>query len=407
MFRYIVIIFSFFAILFLGATNIGPVTIRNICIAGLIVFLLITHKNISIDICGKIYCIYLVILLLSSIISGQFYNPTFLRNFITNHISSIVLLIVIPLIIKSITDIKIITVFIASVHILNCAVSILQFYNVPIGWRIGLAVNPGAISNLDSAEYYIQQSDNLLSRSIVFGITSFVVANGYYLTSFLPITTRHLLFSDIGSKDKIISWCLLTLSAITIFMVQQRMAFFLLLCYIVFVLYMQIRKSLFIKLLLLIFAVVFIGLYTFPTDLEVGRLTLDKVGSDSRMNQITNIINFMNTDSFIWGADLNDKTLLYSLGHNTLTDALRRGGFISLIFYLLLFIAVLCKCIYTGIVSQRINAPYSLALSVSCVIFLAYSFSHSTGIQSGAVLFWFIYALMISSWKYEKNNLSD
>jgi hypothetical protein len=293
------------------------------------------------------------------------------------------------------------------VHILNCAVSILQFYNVPIGWRIGLAVNPGAISNLDSAEYYIQQSDNLLSRSIVFGITSFVVANGYYLTSFLPITTRHLLFSDIGSKDKIISWCLLTLSAITIFMVQQRMAFFLLLCYIVFVLYMQIRKSLFIKLLLLIFAVVFIGLYTFPTDLEVGRLTLDKVGSDSRMNQITNIINFMNTDSFIWGADLNDKTLLYSLGHNTLTDALRRGGFISLIFYLLLFIAVLCKCIYTGIVSQRINAPYSLALSVSCVIFLAYSFSHSTGIQSGAVLFWFIYALMISSWKYEKNNLSD
>ena len=407
MLRYIVIIFSFFSILFLGATNIGPVTIRNICIAGLFVFLLVTRKNISIDICGKIYCIYLAILLLSNIISGQLYNPIFLKNFITNHISSIVLLMAIPLIIKSIIDIKIITGFVVAVHIFNCAISILQFYNVPIGWHIGLAVNPGAISNLDSAEYYIQQSDNFMSRSIVFGITSFVVANGYYLTSFLPITTRHLLFSDAGSKDKIISWCLLVLSAITIFMVQQRMAFFLLLCYIVFVLYMQIRESLLSKLILLIIAVASIGLYTFPTDIEVGRLTLDEVGSDTRMNQTTNIINFMNTDSFIWGADLNDKTLLYSLGHNTLTDALRRGGFILLIFYLPLFIAILCKCIYTGIVSQKINAPYSLAFSVSCVIFLAYSFSHSTGIQSGAVLFWFSYALMISSWKYEKNNLSD
>ena len=326
---------------------------------------------------------------------------------ITNHISSIVLLLTIPLIIKSLNDINIVTKFVVVVYIFNCVVSIMQFYNLPIGWHIGLAINPGTIIYLNDAEYYLNESDNLLSRSIVFGITSSVVGNGYYLTTFLPIVTRYLLDEEVNSRKKIFSWCLLVLSIIAIFMVQQRMAFFLLLCYVIFVLYLRTRKSMLCKLILLIVAIVFICFFSFPANLDMGRLTIDNLSNDSRMNQITNVINFMNTDSFIFGADLNDIPLLLSMGHNTLTDALRRGGFISLIFYLPLFVTISYKCICIAIISHRINASYSFALSISCMVFLIYSFSHSTGIQSGAVLFWFIYTLMISSWKYEKNSLSN
>ena len=116
---------------------------------------------------------------------------------------------------------------------------------------------------------------------------------------------------------------------------------------------------------------------------------------------------FLNSDDFIFGADLDNKVLLYSLGHNTIMDALRRGGFISLLLYLPLFIIVVYKCSNIFIRGFMQNWHYSYTFSISCVLFIAYSLTHSTGIQSGAVLFWFIYSLMISSWKYEKDCLSN
>ena len=407
MFRYIVIYICIFSILFLGSTNIGPVSIRNLCVIGLVVYLAMNFKTVSLDLCGKLYTIYLATLLICSIISGQVYNIIFYKNFLTNHISSLILLLTIPMIIKSIADIKIIFGFIISLQLINCFVSILQFYNIPMGWHLGLAINPGAISNLKDAEYYLADADKLLSRSIVFGITSFVVANGYYLATFLPISSNNLLRNDVNFKGKIISLVMIIISIIAIFMVQQRMAFFLLICYLILVLFIQIRKSLLYKLIFIIISIVITGLYSGSFDYDLGRLTVDDLHSDSRMSQITNFLTFLNSDGFIWGADLNDKALLYSLGHNTLMDALRRGGFISFLLYLPLFIMVVYKCSCISINAFKVNAHYTFTLSIACLLFIAYSFTHSTGLQSGAVLFWFIYALLISVWEYEKDCLSD
>lgn len=407
MFRYIVIYISIFSILFLGATNIGPVSIRNLCIIGLIVYLAMNFKAVSLDLCGKLYAIYLAALLLCTIVSGQIFDIVFYKNFLTNHVSSLILVLVLPLIIKSDNDIKVIIGFITSLQLLNCFVSILQFYNIPMGWNLGLAINPGAISNLNDAEYYLADADKLLSRSIVFGITSFVVANGYYLATFLPIASNNLLRNDVDIKGKIISLIMLVISGIAIFMVQQRMAFFLLICYLILVLFIQIRKSLLYKLIFAIILIVIAGLYSGSFDYDLGRLTVEDLHSDSRMSQITNFLTFMNSNGFIWGADLNDKALLYSLGHNTLMDALRRGGFISFLLYLPLFIMVVYKCSCISINAFKLNAQYSFALSIACLLFIAYSFTHSTGLQSGSILFWIIYSLMVCSWKYEKDSVFD
>ena len=407
MIRNITIYICIFSVLFLGAINIGPISIRNICIMGLVVFMAINFKSLSLDLCGKFYIVYLAVLLLCGIVSGQIFNMSFLKNFLTNHISSLVILVTFPIIIKSINDIKIIIGFIISMQLIDCFVSILQFFNLQIGWDLGLAINPGAISDLNKAEYYLTDADILLSRSIVFGITSFVVANGYYLTVFLPIVSNNLLRNQVNVKGRIISIIMLVISGISIFMVQQRIAFFLLICYIIFVLYIITRKILLFKLISAIIFVLLIGLFTIAVDYDLGRLTLSDLQSDSRMNQIDNFMCFLNSDDFIFGADLDNKVLLYSLGHNTIMDALRRGGFISLLLYLPLFIIVVYKCSNISIRGFMQNWHYSYTFSISCVLFIAYSLTHSTGIQSGAVLFWFIYSLMISSWKYEKDCLSN
>ncbi len=406
MFRYIVILFSLFSILFLGAINIGPLSIRNLCVIWLAIFLLFSGNMESVDMCGKFYVLYLMALLLSNIVNGQIDDLVFLKNFLTNHITSLVLLLTLPIVVKSIKDIRILIGFVTIIQILNCLVSILQFYNIPIGWSLGLAVNPGAISLINQAEYYLESSDNLLSRSLIFGITSFVVANGYYLTVFLPMVSHNLLRDNNDYKRIPFSFFMLVLSTVTIFMVQQRMAFFLLVCYCLLVIYMRVHRSLLYKLVLLILSILIVSFLSLPIDFESGRLTLDDISSDSRMNQITNFLNFLNSDDFIWGANLNDTALLYSMGHNTLMDALRRGGFISLVFYIPLFCVVVYRCVHILFIAYRNDLHYSFVLSVSCLIFLIYSFFHSTGLQSGAVLFWFVYAMLISAWKYEKDSLS-
>lgn len=406
MLRHFVILFSLFSILFLGAINIGPISIRNLCVIGFAIFLLFSENKVSMEVCGKLYVLYLMVLLLSNIVNGQIDDLVFLKNFLTNHITSLVLLLTLPVVVKSIKDIRMLIGFVIIIQILNCVVSILQFYNIPIGWNLGLAVNPGAISLINQAEYYLASSDNLLSRSLVFGITSFVVANGYYLTVFLPIVSHNLLRDNNDYKRMFFSFFMLVLSGIAVFMVQQRMAFFLLLCYCLLVVYMQVHKSILYKLVILFLFILIASFWSTPIDYDPGRLTLDNITSDSRMNQITNFLNFLNSDDFIWGANLNDTALLYSMGHNTLMDALRRGGFISLIFYIPLFCIVLYRCAYILFIAYRNDLHCSFVLSVSCLIFMIYSFSHSTGLQSGAVLFWFVYALLISAWKYEKDSLS-
>ena len=374
---------------------------------GLVIFLAINYKDVSLDLCGKFYVVYLGGLLLCGIVSGQIFNILFYKNFLTNHIPSLIILLTLPIIIKSINDIKTIIGFIISMQFIDCIVSILQFYNIQIGWNIGLSINPGAISMLNTAEYYLADADKLLSRSIVFGITSFVVANGYYLTVFLPIVSINLLRNDINIKGKTLSLIMLFISGVTIFMVQQRMAFFLLICYIILVILIITRNLLLFKLISAIILIAIIGLFPFSFDYDLGRLTIENSQSDSRLTQITNFVNFFNSDSFIFGADLNNKDLLYSLGHNTIMDALRRGGFISLLLYFPLFFFVVYKSSHISINAFKQNAHYSFTFSIACILFLLYSFTHSTGLQSVAILFWFIYSLMISSWKYEKDCLSD
>lgn len=406
-FRYTVILFSIFSILFLGAINIGPLSIRNICVIGFLIYIVIHHRDLTLDICGKLYVVYLAVLLICTAITGQLFDVTFYKNFLTNHMTCLVLLLAIPVIICPSGDLKVLFGFFTGVQLFNCVVSILQFYNLRIGWLIGLMINPGAISALNDAEYYLEGADSLLSRSLVFGITSFVVMNGYYLTTFLPIVSRYLMNTGAAIRETFISLVLLALTAVTIFMVQQRMAFLILCCYIVFVLFIRYHKSFIHIFIFSIALIVFLSPYTGINEYEMGRLTMGNVESDSRMNQLLNLQNFFNTDDFIFGADLNDLNLLYSMGHNSLMDVLRRGGFISLIFYLPLFLSLLYKCISTCYVAYKSEGWYSFTLSVACLIFIAYSFTHSTGVQSGAVLFWLMYALMITVWKYEENSLSD
>lgn len=390
--------FFIFSLFFLGGIGVGIVSIRNICAAVLFIYSLYNLNRIKLDRCQKLYLIYLGFLLLSNIFNGQLIDYDFIQNLIAYHFVSIVLFMAIPLFFSSLVDVKKTILFLILIYVFNACISILQFFNIPLGWSIGFMISPGASSLFDGQFAYLKDSENFMSRSIVFGITGFVVANGYFLASFLPIATHKILFKNESVKDNILSILIFLLACITIFMVQQRMAFGLLLFYILFVIYL--RTNLLSRIFILLLIIFTICLYHIPTDLDAGRLT-EGITTDDRMNQLSHFIDFFNSDSFIWGADLQDMHLLYTMGHNTLMDALRRGGFITFLIYVILFIDLFFKCIKTSFNAYKSNFKYTFIFSICCLIFLLYSFTHATGIQSGAVYFWLLYSLMLVSNNYE------
>lgn len=245
----------------------------------------------------------------------------------------------------------------------------------------------------------------MLNRSIVSGITGFVVANGYFTTTLLPIVSKDILSVNRSKKAKYTSIVLLIIGGITIFMIQQRMAFALFLLYIFSLGLLKQNR------LILLFTIIFsLTIYTFgPTnyDIDMGRLVTDNISQDSRMNQFNNFIYFFNSEYFLWGADLDISSIGNSMGHNTLMDSLRRGGFFTFVIYSILFFLILVKCIINATIAYRNNFSFTLATSISCIIFLVYSFTHSTGIQSGAINFWLTYSLMGLSILYEKNRMPN
>lgn len=397
----IILGFLLFAVLFLGAIKIGPISIRNICIILLSLYAAINFSKIKLDRNSKIYILYLIVLCFSNIMSGQFTDFDFIQNLISYHCVSLLLIIALPIIIKDNHNLHFITKFFIVIYLINAIVSILQYYNNSLGWNIALLINPSLTTRLEGTEY-IEGAENFLSKSIVSGITGFVVANGYFSTIFLPVITNKLLQEQSTNKEKIISLLFLMIGCVTIFMIQQRMAFALLIMYVLFVFVAKTKAR--HKILLLLLSLLIIPSINFK-DIDMGRLTTDEISSDSRMNQGQNFIKFFNTKDSLWGADLNDAKWGDSMGHNTIMDAMRRGGIFTFVVYLILFASVTLTCFKLVLKSLRYKLNYTLCYSLSCVLFLAYSMTHSTGIQSGSIYFWVLYVAMSVSYKMEYRNM--
>ena len=395
--------FILFSILFLGSIGVNGITLRNLCAIVLCYPIIKRFDRIEWDICQKSYFLYLIVLVICNLFSEQVTTFDFVQNFLAYHFVSIIIFSSFPIIIQSYQQLKSFFVFIAIIYVFNSVVSILQFYNVPIGWELGIFFSPGVKAFMEQARYYMDDAENFLSRSIVSGIMGFVVLNGCFSAVFLPIVTKDLLCKDCYRRKVLISVMLLLLAGITLFMIQQRMAFFIFLLYLSFVLFLRFKAYTFILLLVLILIACCIGIDF--GQVEMGRLVTDGISSDSRMNQLDNLTSFFYSPDFLWGADLNNKLLSDSLGHNSILDSLRRGGFFSLLAFLFVFCVAFSKSCLIALRSFRQKYILTFSLSLSCVLCLLYSLTHSTGIQSGYIYFWVLYSLMLIAVKYEEDSV--
>ena len=136
------IFIAIFSILFLGTIGIGILSIRNFT-ALILLFIAINNANkLKLDKYQKLYILYILFLIISNIFNGQITDYKFIQNLISYHFVSIIIIISIPIVINSYERLKKCIIFLTILFLFNCIISILQYYNISIGWKIATTLIP-------------------------------------------------------------------------------------------------------------------------------------------------------------------------------------------------------------------------------------------------------------------------
>ena len=387
-FFYVLTVFSF---LFMTSNKvIGPLCMRHIVALCLFIYSCFYIKKFRFDRIETLFFAYLFVYIICNIVNGEFFLTTFFTNFLSYHFSSIVLILSIPIIVKSKRDLNLFVGAIAISYFSNCILTIGQFFSFPPSWEIGQMVNDGLTRELENNADIFEYDGGLLGRTITAGFTGFVVTNGYFTTCYLPIAHQVL-----KAHSKYVFFPILIIVALAVtFINQERAAMLLVLLYFLFYVFMYYKPS---KLFLLFGGLLLLFFYcqdAIFNSMEMGRLM--EFSDSTRGKLWRDFRQFLYTDQLYFGG-LDNYISVYKVNqHNCLLAAWTIGGiFTFLSFCVLYFYALyeLARMLFNWDFIKSNIIFFSLA--TSCGLYLLYSLTHSSGLQNDGVMFWLPYTLLL------------
>ena len=401
------VVFSF---VFLGGYHIGPLSARLIVAYGLLGYVLWrgrTEYAPTMDM--KMYFNYLIVYLFISLLNFSAFSVSFVKGLIAVHFVCCIAIYAFPRIFKNEVSIRAALIVLAFGFLLNAFVTFLQALNIPLGWSIGMFINPTDIADMEEMQMELEDTDQL-EKSFIMGIMGKSVGNGYFIATLLPVMTYYIW--DKFRVKTLWTYFMFTVAALCIFFIQQRMA---LLVFLIYILYIGIRKKISPMASILIFATIIIFLAVYLEDIlyfdysQLGRLTSTR--DSVRNNTLTVLEDFIDNPLYLLLGH-NQKTtaegyfIFHTMGHNSFLDSLRMGGIFLFITYIVLFV-YLCKNLINLVQFSHDEKDFrTLGLALGCLCYLLYSQTHSTGVQSGSIIFWVLYMLTIQSHRVwcESNN---
>lgn len=387
----VLVVGFFISVLILGTSYIGPLSIRNYFVFGLLVYSLIKYKRITINKVETLYFLYLFVLLCCTALRGQLNDETFSKDFLTFHIASVIIIIGVPILISTKKRLLAAINALCAVYVINLVLSILQYMHFNFAWEIASKINSSGAEKIQDSDL-IGSKDDLLGRSVIQGVFGFVVTNGYIVASYLPLGIYKLFSAK--SKFNLYEIVILILGFLGAFAIQQRMCFIVLCVFILILLWVKTKSvAKFFIFSLIIICLPF--LLDVIVNIDFGRLT---VTEDNYREQTFNVLSeVFQSKEWLLGCDINNVYKILVIGHNSIFDSLRRGGIITFGIYVVLLI-VIVKSLYVDIKKfYKVGNFYACACGTTALIYIIYSMTHSTGIQSGAPYFWIPYTLMIAS----------
>ena len=385
--------------MFLGGFHVGPISLRLLVSYGLLGYTLLRGKKGYQSTKGiETYFIFLAFYIFISILNLTAFRPSFTKDLIAVHFVCLTAIIAFPRFFKTEASIRGAYIVLVLIFLFNAFVTYLQFNNSPLGWSLGMSINPTELENLAVRQTYMETGDEF-QESILMGIMGTPVGNGYFVATLLPIVTCFI-WGKFGLKT-IWTSVLFVIGVFCVYMIQQRMALVVTAIYIVTILVLKKKNF---------FSIVFFIIVAFVlAELSQG-FDVSGMGRLSNVNDAYRTWTFSVLNDFL--GDPRQVLLGYrrvnpevdifvfrTMGHTTFLDALRRGGIFLLLVYIVLFFR-LCREL-VGIVrfSRRVKDYRTLGMALGCLCFLLYSQTHSTGVQSGSILFWTLFMLTVQSYR--------
>lgn len=313
---------------------------------------------------------------------------SFWKTMFSYHFVSLLILLGLPLMLRNQKQIDYSIILIYIFFILNSIVSALQFNNSSIGWLIANFLNPIFSSDVEET---LSTGGSTLGQSLCAGLLSTSVLNGYFSPTYLPLVTTQIYGKK--TKERIFAYTMILVGSFTIFFIQQRMAIIALGAYLLFLIYKRIIPKIIILVMLIGSFFIFFGNYDvdFSED-KYGRSFAFFENNETRENIFLDIQTYISSEKALFGGFQHYKDTHNDVRqHNTFLDVITKDGLFGLIFFVLFFFEVVKYCFKT---IRTSNNKYAVQCAFGVLLYLLYSQTHSSGIQSGIPFFWFLLALI-------------
>ena len=410
--KWIVISFLLvFPLIFLGGVHVGPLSVRLIVAYGMLGFVLWRGKTDYLPTRGmQLYFIYVAVYIFINLLNLTAFSSIFIKDLIAVHFVSCIAILAFPRIFKTEASIQGAYIVFAFGFLLNALTTFLQYKNSPLGWAIGMTINPSQLDDLGELQSTLENAEEF-RRAILIGIMGNAVGNGYFIATMLPIMT-YFIWDKLGLKS-LWSLIMFAVAAICIYYIQQRMALAVSVAYLFSIVILKkvsaTTRFLFTAATIAILALFMNDILNYDYS-QLGRLT--NTEDKLRSSTLTVLDSFVsNPQRLLIGHNQNiteeDYIIYHTLGHNSFTDTLRLGGIFLLLTYIALFY-YLCKTLIGIIIfSRREEDCRTMGLAIGCLCFMLYSQTHSTGVQSGSIMFWTLYMLTIQSHRVKNEALEE
>lgn len=390
-----------FPFLFLGGIHIGPLSVRILAAYGVLAYALFFGKNDFLPTNGmKMYFAYVAVYVFVNMLNYTAFSSVFVKDLVAVHLVCCIAIFAFPRIFKTEASIRGAYITIAVGFLLNAVVTILQAQNDFLGWTVGMAINPTEQEELDEILSETNDVDDF-QKSYVMGILGTVVGNGYFIATMLPVMTYYVW--DRFRLKTLWAVAMFAVTAVCAYFIQQRMAILVIGVYALSIILLKKGSSLAkffaisVALLLILFNLDNIVGFDYT---QAGRLS--DFSDELRSSTLTVLNDFIsNPRQLLLGNNQittqEEREIFLVIGHNTFTDAFRLGGLFLFFTFVVLFFCLCKTLIGITLFSRNVEDYRTMGMAIGCLCYLLYSQTHSTGVQSGSIMFWTLYMLTIQS----------
>ncbi len=385
------------SITLLGSFAIGPFTMRVYMTIVMVVLLLIKgiEKNNTKNAYSLprsfigLFGLFLLIETLALLLNGEFFAFEYPKFLLSRYIPCIVSFFAFDYFLSTPEKCKKTFIFLTGLIVINCFVTLLQFYGNPLGLKVALA-----LTNVAENENEIMNNGGR-DEMAVFGVNSAVglfqhtFSNGMYIAS-LGILIAGL--EDKFNKFKII-YFLLILVIIFACMTTQGRAPFIMLVLSFLLLFLKSPISRPLKILgVLLVIIAALNYIPFMIESEtLGRITNQSIyQEDVRLSIWEGCILFISDHLFLGGPYAYSQTGA-DPAHNYFLNAFILGGLFGGIVAIVLFVRVMYDAIKALVMNNSSIMLISAAASI--IIYMVNSLFHNASIITGDTLFFLIYPL--------------